>query len=123
MLGDNIKNFRLKKGYSQKYVAEKVGVTEAYISLIERNKRTNLGSELLEKLSEVLGVNITEFYNEDENTVPSESNFDLGSAKLNKIARYAKDLTETDQDTVLNVVEALRRAKSKNDRNDDTDEL
>lgn len=47
--------------------------------------------------------------------------FDLGSLKLNKIARYAKDLEETDQDVVLNVLEAMKKAKLKTDGNEDED--
>lgn len=69
MLGDNIKNIRLKRGYSQKHVAEKVGVSEAYISLIESNQRTNLGSELLEKIANVLDVNVSQFYKVDESEI------------------------------------------------------
>lgn len=86
MLGDNIKAIRSEKGYSQKYVAEKVGVSEAYISLIESNKRPNLGSELLEKLADALEVDVVEFYKN------SQQNNNDKKDKLSEQIEYVESL-------------------------------
>lgn len=77
MLGDNIKKIRSEKDVSQKYLAEKTGVSEAYISLIESNQRQNLGSKLLQKIADALDVDITDFYtdlddNSNKNSTPKE---------------------------------------------------
>ncbi len=53
MQGINIKHIREFKGYSQKYVAKKLGKSQAAISKIE-NGQTSLTDKLIEQLSKIL---------------------------------------------------------------------
>lgn len=77
IIGNRIKNFRKKLGYSQKTLAKKVGVAYTYIGQIERaEKKASFHSLLkianaLEMPLEILLENIT--LNDDEvETVSSE---------------------------------------------------
>jgi transcriptional regulator with XRE-family HTH domain len=55
-----IKTLRQEKGLSQKALAEQVGVTDAYITMLESGKRKNPSLEILKKLAKALGVPVTE---------------------------------------------------------------
>ncbi|WP_300869651.1 helix-turn-helix domain-containing protein [uncultured Clostridium sp.] len=75
--GSKIREYREKKEYTLKEVAEKIGVTLNYISLIERGLRVPC-DDILYKLSEVLEVEIFSLYNkippsflDNDNTKPN----------------------------------------------------
>jgi transcriptional regulator with XRE-family HTH domain len=55
-----IKTLRQEKGLSQKALAEQVGVTDAYITMLETGKRKNPSLDILKKLAKALGVPVTE---------------------------------------------------------------
>ena len=55
-----IKTLRQEKGLSQKALAEQIGVTDAYITMLESGKRKNPSLEVLKKLAKALGVPVTE---------------------------------------------------------------
>ena len=51
---------REAKGWSQKALAKKSGVTDAYIAMIETGKRKNPSVPVLRRLAKALGVPVTE---------------------------------------------------------------
>ena len=55
-----IKTLRESKGLSQKALADAVGVTDAYITMLETGKRKNPSLDVLRKLAKALGVPVTE---------------------------------------------------------------
>jgi len=55
-----IKTLRQEKGLSQKALAEQVGVTDAYITMLESGKRKNPSLDILKKLAKALDVPVTE---------------------------------------------------------------
>ena len=55
-----IKTLRQEKGLSQKALAEQIGVTDAYITMLETGKRKNPSLDILKKLAKALGVPVTE---------------------------------------------------------------
>ena len=55
-----IKALRQAKGLSQQALAARVGVTAAYITMLERGKKTNPSLPTLRKLAQALGVPVTE---------------------------------------------------------------
>jgi transcriptional regulator with XRE-family HTH domain len=55
-----IKALRQAKGLSQRTLAARVGVTAAYITMLERGKKTNPSLPTLRKLAKALGVPVTE---------------------------------------------------------------
>jgi transcriptional regulator with XRE-family HTH domain len=50
---------REKKGLTQDELARRVGVTKAYISLLESGTRTNPSLDVLRRLAKALGVPLT----------------------------------------------------------------
>ena len=57
-VGLKIAYYRKKKGYTQAQLAEMVGISSNYLSLIERgNKRQSYSMETLFKIAEALDVN------------------------------------------------------------------
>ncbi|WP_434304197.1 helix-turn-helix domain-containing protein [Clostridium botulinum] len=68
MIGDNIKKIRIKQNISAKQLSELTGLTQAYLSMLENNKRKNPSTETLQKIADALGVSVNEFFdynNED----------------------------------------------------------
>ena len=55
-----IKTLREDKGLSQKALATRVGVTDAYIAMLETGSRKNPSLDILKKLGKALGVPVTE---------------------------------------------------------------
>lgn len=60
-----IKDFRLKSGYTQQELADKVGITKAAISKYEKGQRQPR-LEMLKKIAEVFGVNWTDLVSEEQ---------------------------------------------------------
>lgn len=67
MLSDNIKKYRQMQGLTQKQLADKVGISGAFMSLIEQGKN-NPSDENLKKIAQVLGVSVEELTIEESNT-------------------------------------------------------
>jgi transcriptional regulator with XRE-family HTH domain len=55
-----IKALREDKGLSQKALADRIGVSDAYITMLETGKRANPSLKVLKKLAKALGVPVTE---------------------------------------------------------------
>lgn len=51
-----LKRVRKQKRMSQKTLAEILGVTQSYISQLEKNKYKNIGTDLIRKISTALEV-------------------------------------------------------------------
>lgn len=62
-IGKNIKLIRTSKNISQKELAEKIGVTPNYLSMIE-NEAKKPSLSLIEKLAQALGTPLTMFFTE-----------------------------------------------------------
>lgn len=58
MYGSKIATIRLARGYSQEYVAEKIGIKQNMYSRIEKDDKVKVGDELLKKISDALGVSV-----------------------------------------------------------------
>lgn len=59
--GEYIKKKRLEKSIKQNILAEKVGITPSYLSLIERNKKS-ISIKRVKKISEVLNIKFSDFF-------------------------------------------------------------
>jgi transcriptional regulator with XRE-family HTH domain len=59
-IGGVIKRLRESKGLSQKALATRAKVTDAYIAMIETGKRKNPSLPVLRRIAQVLGVPVTE---------------------------------------------------------------
>lgn len=59
--GAQLKELRIRKGYSQRALASKAGVTSGFISQVERNK-VNPSISTLRRLLDALGMTMAEFF-------------------------------------------------------------
>ncbi|WP_026688503.1 helix-turn-helix domain-containing protein [Alteribacter aurantiacus] len=55
-VGNRIKKYRLRKGYSISRLAEESGIAKSYISFLERDQRKNPSVDTLKKLAGVLKI-------------------------------------------------------------------
>lgn len=111
LIGDKIKSIRELKNYTQEYIADQLGITQAGYSKIEKGK-TSLSLEKLQQLALILELpleNIIHFesqryFDQDISiakgpTVNSDKNFELVIRLYeDKIALLEKLLGKTDQE-------------------------
>ncbi|MGL4730356.1 MAG: helix-turn-helix domain-containing protein [Clostridium sp.] len=71
MLGDNIKKIRLSKGIGLNETARRANITGGYLSSIENNKKTNIGTDILKSIADALAVSVSDFY-DSENSKKQE---------------------------------------------------
>ena len=67
MLGENIKDIRMEKGLTQKELADKVGISGAFMSLIEKGAN-NPSDENLIKIASVLNVSVDDLKTRETET-------------------------------------------------------
>lgn len=60
----DIRSFRIMKGLTLKKLSEEAGISESYLSMIENKERTP-SIRVAKKLSDILGINWTDFYEEE----------------------------------------------------------
>ena len=64
MIGDIIRRFRLEQGLSIRQLAEQIGVTDSYISLLETSGQ-DPSLSVLRKLSQALKRPVSAFFEEE----------------------------------------------------------
>ncbi len=79
-ISENIKNLRIKKGFTQKQLGKALGVSENYINEVETGKKV-INEKTIEKISKILGeeLNDINMYYEDvkeeaKKEIPKELN-------------------------------------------------
>jgi transcriptional regulator with XRE-family HTH domain len=119
-IGKVIKNYRILKGFSQKEIADLIGVNATIISNIE-NGITEIRIPILKKIADALGVTIDEILQEAEKDIEEPKNEtkekkDL-KAFLNDVEGImfydGQPLNEYDIEIVKNILEALSKKNSK----------
>ena len=73
MYGNKIQTIRTLRGYSQEYMATKLGIAQTTYSKLERDETKKIDDELLKKIAQVLGVPEEEL----KNIVPIVMNFQV----------------------------------------------
>ena len=69
---NNIRHYRVSKGYSQKYVATRLKKSQPLLSKIE-NGITHISDEAIEQLSKILEVSKEQLYNINNSNTDEES--------------------------------------------------
>jgi transcriptional regulator with XRE-family HTH domain len=72
-IGNKIRQIRELKGYSQEYIAEKLGVSQRAYSKLETNE-TKLDWQKITKIAEILNVEPTDIVNFDDNLIFNNCN-------------------------------------------------
>lgn len=102
MIGDYVKEKRNILGYTQKELAEKVGVTQSYVNLIELNKR-KIGKKKIDDFAKILEIsskelqeknNIGDFAYSKDITEQAKTKFNRRRAELNILIERTKKTLE-----------------------------
>lgn len=81
MIGEQIKKYRMAKGFSLSELAETASVAKSYLSSIERNIQKNPSIQFLEKVSNVLGIPV-ELLLQDKNAEINATDLDQAWTEL-----------------------------------------
>lgn len=99
---ENLKEHRIKKGYSFQKLADAVGVSKAHLWDLETKRATNPSLELLQNLSTTLSVPISALVGEN----PEESEQNSESVVM---YRDLQKLDPEDRETIKLMMERLRK--------------
>jgi transcriptional regulator with XRE-family HTH domain len=97
-IGKRLKEYRKKRGLSQKKLSYQTGISQSFISSIEANKQSPTITTL-ERLCEVLGITMAEFFSKRSRGVPES---------LKPLLENAKDLSPEQRKHLSNFLESLR---------------
>src|SRR5208283_2079248 len=115
-LADTLRTLREYRGLSLRAVQDRTGVSNAYLSQIERGKRGTPTLGLLEKLAKVYGSSVPQLLGEVEKSLPSKS----GIVKLTTDAAYVgatfEKLSDDRQKLLLDYLKYLEASQSNQDR-------
>ena len=64
-LGQNLKKYRLKKGLTQEFLAEKVGIHPTYVGKLESGKN-NPSVKMLYKITRTLEIKLPDLFDFDK---------------------------------------------------------
>lgn len=65
VIGQNIKKFRKKKGWTQRELAEKLLLSDSFIGKLESVTHQTISIDTLEQMAIVLNVDIRDFFDRD----------------------------------------------------------
>lgn len=84
ILGQNIRKYRLEKGWSQKQLSDAVDIDRADISKYENGTKGEMGFKTLKKFASALDVSTDDLLTEKEKTVEISEEIGVEFAKLTK---------------------------------------
>ncbi|MCY8315810.1 helix-turn-helix domain-containing protein [Bacillus spizizenii] len=128
LVGEKIKKLRKEKGLTQKSVAEKLNITDSYLSKIEKGQPPSL--TLLNKFAEFFNVDRSYFFideselnnfSETEKELIFEPDLSLENVKekFNFFKLDDKEITDDELKFMIRVLKAYRISKNDPDSHDD----
>lgn len=73
MVGDKMKRFRLKKGYSLNQLAIETGISKSYLNYIERGIQKNPSIKILAKIAKCLDTTVEELISQQQRADPLDN--------------------------------------------------
>ena len=98
-LGSRVQELRKKKDYTQAELAEQIGITQGYLSEVERGNELP-GRELLFQLSENLDATV-DYLRYGNPQMPQD-------VRILKAMKWIENQDKSTQDFVLNAIERLK---------------
>jgi transcriptional regulator with XRE-family HTH domain len=98
-LGEKIKILRKQHGWTRDELATRIGVTGAYLSMLESGKRTNPTRDVLRRMADAFGVSVAELEGEDDEfanpipPVPTWRRLGVSEDRIAQAAAIWGDLT------------------------------
>lgn len=119
-VGEKIKKIRKEKALSQKYLANKLGITPVMISQYENGKRKPK-FETLRKIADVLEVDVMEFMQEQQ-VIETALKTDKNRCDENDITSVSFSTAEYTADEMKQILKFVRFLKNDRDRDVSTAE-
>ncbi|RRD95621.1 XRE family transcriptional regulator [Bacillus licheniformis] len=121
LVGRKLRKIRDKRDYSQRKLAEKLGVSDSYLSKVEKGQPVSL--KLLERIADILNVHISYFFIEDDELnefsdaqkellFEPDLSLDKIKEKFEFIKYQDKEVTDDELRIMLNVLEVYRNSKN-----------
>lgn len=108
-LGKRLKAERAKKGWSQIYVSEKVGITNTVLSNYERDYR-DPDTETLKKIAELYDVSVDYLLGRTDNKEHEDSNqTQVISTKDQRIIDKFMKLSDKDKAILIELMERMQK--------------
>jgi len=107
-IGIRVRNLRKAKGLTQSGLAKAVGISPAYLNLIEANKR-DVGGTLVQKIAQQIGVDLHEVTGETERRLISELQEAFSDPILEPL-KLGEDMAHEVAATMPDMARALHRA-------------
>lgn len=109
MLGNNIKKIRKEKGLGIKDIADVVGISEAYVSQIENNKRSNPSVDILKSIAESLGVELSDLLGGPDEPFKANENandytVDELELEFERLKPKIRQLPQDEKDKLINII-------------------
>lgn len=115
--GLRIKELRIKNGLSQDQLAEKLGMNRVNISHYERGKITNIPSDVLTKIADILNTH-TDYLLGLSNISDEEMDEDFRT-----IQRAARNMSPKDRKRMVNIMKLTFEEAFNEDEDDDDDDI
>lgn len=93
MYGDKIRAFRIMRGFSQEYMADKLSVAQNTYSKYENNAE-KLPYETLEKIADVLGVSVVDITSNEPIIINNQASNQGAQGKIENFYADQKELFE-----------------------------
>jgi transcriptional regulator with XRE-family HTH domain len=100
-IGKILKEYRGQRGLSQKKLSHHTGISQSFISSIESNKQSPTITTL-ERICEVLGLTIAEFFSKPNNAIPDS---------LKPLLDNARKLSPAQRKKLISFLESLNSDK------------
>lgn len=95
IVGDNIRKLRRERGWTQAFVAESLGVTAPFMTMIESGQR-GMSIDFIENISEFFDVPPASLFSAEE-----QKNSEKGNKKLENLKkRLTKKMIKTIEETI-----------------------
>lgn len=99
LIGERVKEIRKSKCLTQEQVSEISGIDSKYLSMIEVGKRYP-SLDYLERLAEIFGVDLSEFFN--------YSHLQIGEAQGVDLKRMVDELSEREKQLLVKLIKAIK---------------
>jgi transcriptional regulator with XRE-family HTH domain len=112
MNGDKIKKIRMMKGYTQEYMADKLGIAQNTYSKYENNSE-KLPFETIERIAEALEVSLNEITSNDPIIINNQSSNKGAQGRIENYYSEQKELYEKLLDSKNREIERLNHQLEK----------
>lgn len=108
VLGNNIRNLRTAKGWTQGYLADVLELTPSFLTLVESGQR-GMSLEVIEKIAEIFNIPVASLFIDHDN-LPDKTE-DRIYLRNSELKHLKEKLSAEIQKSINNSIEVLMNTK------------